>query len=762
MTEPDPASQGESGGIDTPSSLRFLISRGDRFDRAGKIWVFDNLVGDLWIFRCGKEILQVARESDGLLAHPVERDVARMIRERELNLLSRPLRDAVRRRARAREATRAEVVARDPVAVLRMEVCLWVDRVDPKRDDENLKEIFKRDFDEQATRATFDTWPSPATIRSWANRRGRKFDRRWADMEATPGQGERAKRVVGLRYELALWHATRIFSKKGARLTPAGAHRALRRDVKRLNRGDPLKMDSFQGARTIPETIVAPLNRTGFYDLCKQLESARNERHRTTSAAVRSRREGGGRSYEPIRFMSHVQMDETEVGAFFFIDERRRVPLGSAVSTIAVCCHSGAVVGFDLGWEAGSTSSWLRTVLNMASLKDVPEEFRADFGDLEYMGGMASAMVFDNARHYAGIAVQDAGGDLVCDTLLAGEGEPTHKGFVERTHDTLFQTVTRLLPARKLPIRLVREWDIDMAGRPACSLQLFRNHWWKAICLHNTTPKRSLDDRSPIQVMREDRARFGYAMPSDLAAFERAIANATYIRVLDKGGIVINGLRYIAARGTSKLLDDFVAASADRRRTKNLAFDAKIKVYDHAMSRVGIFNPYTSAFEDLECTRTLYAAGLTLQLHRIVQAIIGEKAMEHTPEEVLLEVRGQVEDAVENDFPEVMAKEDKIHSQILKDPRTLAIATDRLMPRFITPSPTGQEVQRDLAVGTRKDGGRLPPFGRRDRQPDDPLQELPHGTQVPPAPGVRVSSDRAQPTPSSAASSLYGGIEDLL
>lgn len=747
--------------VDPPSSLRSLINRGDRLERGGRTWVFDSLVGDLWIFRCGDEVLQVPRESDGLLGHPVERDVARMIREDELRLMSRPLRDAARRAARAREKTRAEVLASDPIAELRMQVCLWVDRVNPKRDDDNLTAAFGHDFCEQATKATFGTWPSPATIRNWANRRGIKGDRRWCDMEATPGQGERAKRVVGLSFELAVWHATRISSKKGARLTPAGAHRALVRDVNRLNRGDPLKMDRFQILRPIPETTVTPLNRTGFYELCKRLETARNERHRTTSAAVRSRREGGGRSFEPIRFMSHVQMDETDVGGFFFIDELRRLPLGSAVSTIALCCHSGAIVGFDLGWEAGSTSSWLRTVLHMASLKDVPEEFRAHFPDLAYMSGMAAAMVFDNARHYAGMAVQDAGGDLVQDVLLAGEGEPTHKALVERTHDTLFQSVTRLIPSRKLPIQLAREWDIDMADRTACSLTVFRRHWLRAICLHNVT--RGADGKSPIQKMREDRRRFGYAMPSDLAAFARAIANATYIRVLDKGGIVINGLRYIAARGTSKLLDDFVVASGDRRRTKNLAFDAKIKVYDHDVSRLSIFNPHTLAYEDLECSRALYAAGLTLRLHRIVQAVIGEKAMEHTPEDVLLELRGQVEDAIENDFPDVLAKEDKVHAGILSDPRTLAITADRLVPRFVPPSPTGQEVVlRDLAIGSRKDGGGLPPAGRRDGQPADPLQEPSRAAPTPADGAAPKNPDETASPPTSAASSLYGNAEGLL
>ena len=736
-----------------------MVSRGDRFKRAGLIWVFESVVGELWIFRCGDEVLQVARESDGLPGHPVERDVARMIRTGELELMSRPLRDAARRRSRAREATRTEVLSRDPGAELRMQVCLWVDRVNPKRDDENLMTAFRRDFDEQATRTAFGLWPSAATIRSWANRRGTIGDRRWADMEATPGQGERTKRVIGLRYELAIWHATRIFSKKGARMTPAGAHRALRRDTDRLNRGDPLKMDRFEGGREVPQERVEPLNRSGFYDLCRNLESTRNERHRSSDAAVRSRRRGGGRSIEPVRFMSHVQMDETEVSAFFFIDERRRVPLGSAVSTIAVCCHSTAIVGWDLGWEAGSTSSWLRTVLHMGSLKEVPEEFRAEFPDLAYMAGIASLMIYDNARHYAGIAVQDAGGDIVQDVMLAGEGEATHKAFVERTHHSLFEQVTRKLPSRKLAIQIAREWNVDLSTQTASDLRTFEKHWTNAIALHNVLPKDSLGGRSPIQIMREQRGRFGVPMPSDIATFARAIANSTFSRIFDKSGVTVLGLRYTSSRPNERLLDDFIEASADRRRTKNPSFDARIKVYDHDLSRIAIFNPLKGAFEDLECTRPLYAAGLTRQRHRIVRAVVGKRALEDVPDELLLEIRGRVEDAIENDFPDALAREDSVHGRILSDPRTLAIAASRATPRFVPPSPSGQEaVRRDNGVGTRKDRSELPPAGRREPPSNDPIDDdepvIDGSHEDFPAP--------MSPKPKSSAAAIYGDRDDIL
>lgn len=746
------------GVVDRPASLRSMISRGDKFERAGKVWTFESVVGDLWIFRCGDEVLQVPRASDGLLAHPVERDVARMIRTDELRLMSRPLRDAARRRARAREATRAEVLARDPVAELRMQVCLWVDRVNPKRDDENLMSAFRSEFDEEATRAAFGVWPSAATIRNWANRRGTPGDRRWADMEATPGQGERRRRVVGLRAELAVWHATRTFSKKGARMTPAGAYRALVRDTNRLNRGDPLKMDRYEPGRSVPEDLVTPLNRSGFYDMCRQLETNRNERHRTSDAFVRSRRRGGGVSIEPVRFMSHVQMDETEVSAFFFIDERRRVPLGTAVSTIAVCCYSGAIVGWDLGWEAGSTSSWMRTVLHMASLKTVPEEFRAEFPDLEYMAGIASLMIYDNARHYAGIAVQDAGGDVIQDVMLAGEGAATHKALVERTHHSLFELVIRKMPSRKLAVQVAREWNVDMSAKTACDLATFRKHWANAIALHNVLP--GSDGRSPIQKMREQRARFGIPLPSDVQAFARAIANETFSRIFDKSGVTIFRLRYVSSRPGEKLLDDFVAASKDRRRTKNPSFDAKIKVYDHDLSRVAIFNPLTGAYEDLVCARPRYAAGLTRRLHAIVRAVVGKKALEEVTEETLLEIRGRVEDAIENDFPDALARENSVHGTILSDPRTLAIAADRAVPRFVPPSPTGQEaVKRDLGMQTRKDGNRLAPAGRRTPPDEDPMDTPgPEAARTPD--GTRAAA-RSTPSLPSAAS-IYGGREDLL
>ena len=343
----------------------------------------------------------------------------------------------------------------------------------------------------------------------------------------------------------------------------------------------------------------------------------------------------------------------------------------------------------------------MRTVLNMASLKTVPEEFKEEFPDLEFMGGIASAMVFDNAKHYAGLAVQDAGGDLISDVILAGEGVATHKAQVERMHASLYQALVRLLPAHKLPIAIAREWNVDMAGRTPCTMATFRKYLPKAIALLNTTPKDSLGGRSPIQVMREDRARFSITMPSDTDQFARAIANVTYDRVFDKAGVTIFGLRYCAPGGNKKLIDDFIQASGDRRRTKNPAFNAKVKIYDHDLSRVSILNPLSGRLEDLECTKRIYSAGLTRAIHKIARTLIGKQAAQDVPEAVLLEIRGRVEDAIEADFPDDLAAEESIHGAILKDPRTLAIASDRIQPTFTPPSSTGMEVvKRDLGIST--------------------------------------------------------------
>ena len=747
-----------------PVSLRQLFARGDRIEVRGKsdIYRFEGLVGPSWVFKTDKAEPLLLPGRNGLPELPIERVVADALDSGLIKRRGSPLSNVRRQKARDREPTRAEVIARDPAAELRWEVVHWVDRTNPKRDDGNLAEAMKAAFDEEVTKSIYGFYPTPGAVRKWCQLRGIKGDRRWADMENIRGQGKRRKRVIGLQFEMAIWHITRIFSKRGARLSPAAAHRALKRDVNRLNVGKPLKMDRFEHIRDVPEKRMSAIAKSTFYDLCHQLESARNETHRTSEAFVRSRRSGGGKSIEPVRFMSVVQMDETEVPAFLLIDERRRIPLGCAVSTIAVCCHSHSIVGLDVGWEAGSTASWMRTVLNMASLKTVPEEFREEFPDLAYMAGIASAMIFDNAKHYAGLAVQDAGGDLVSDVIRAGEGVATHKGLVERTHHSLYETLIRLLPAHKLPIAVAREWNVDMAGKTPCTMGTLRKYLPKAIGILNTAPRDCFGGRSPIQIMREDRARFSIMMPSDIDQFARAIANVTFDRVFDKAGVTIFGLRYCAPRGNKKLIDDFIQASGDRRKTKNPAFDAKIKIYDHDLSRIGIFNPLVGAYEDLECTRRIYGADLTLSVYKIVRTIVGEKAIKNVPEETLLEIRGKIEDAIESEFPDDLAKEESIHGAILKDPRTLAIAFDRLSPIYTPPSPTGMEtVKRDLGIATRNDATMKPtrPSNRSDRIDDDDEMSAADSAQKD---DRRRSGDRENQRNTDSALSTYGNLDGLL
>lgn len=744
------------------ASLRSMISRGDRFEKNGKVFRYESLVGPLWVFRAGDEILQIPSSSDGLPVLPSEHDVRRMLRTGEIRRVSNPLAVPARQRARAKEATKKEVLERDLVAQLRMDVCMWIDRTNPKRDDESLGAAFKIDFDETETLRLYGIYPSPSAVRDWAKTRGVPHDRRWCDMEATSGQGPRAARVRGFRYEMAVWHATRVFSKMGGRLKPASAWKALKRDVVRYNAGDPLKMDKFESIRLRPETRIDPMDRTTFYVLCARLESARNEGHRHGHAAVRSRREGGGASVEATRFMSVVQMDETPIDAFFFIDARRRRPLGTAVSTIAVCCATGLIVGWDISWEAASTASWLRTVLHMASLKEVPEIFKEEFPELELVAGTASAMVFDNATHYAGLAVQDAGGDLVQDVILAGEGEATQKGLVERTHRTLLEELVHKIPSRKFPIGIAREWNINLSGAVEIDLETYRRHFAKAVALHNVERKNGSDKRTRLEIAMEDIARHSIQLPKDLDQFSRAIGNVTYDRVIDKSGVVLFGLRFSSKRGTKNLIDDFIYASADRRRTKNPTFNAKIKIYTN-LSRVGVFNPRLGDYEDLECTRRLYSAGLTLQMHRIILATQNERSFEDVPESVLLEVRGKVEDAVENDFPEALAKDQAAHLKILADPTTLAMMADRVEHVLVHASPTGMEVvRRDLGTDTRKDAMIVPSRGRRGGTDTDTLDDIAGASSGKATNDQSQPEQHAAPVQLSSAASTYGDMDDLL
>ncbi len=681
-----------SGGPSARPSLRESFAVGTVVAGFDRRWTFRGLDDDdRWRLLCGRDRLKLPDTRTGIPVHPDEAAMITALRDHTLSIVKIELPIRARAICRGLERTMAEVLADDPEAEYRMAVCRRWDASrrrgdrNATKDSASIEAWFEREFGSGELVARFGR-KSASTLRTWIRERGWPGDRRWCDMEAVPGQGRRRGRVLGISYELAVWHASRAAVNPNR--TCVAGWRALRRDVRRARAGLPLKMDRYRSVER-DYSSLKEMDRTTFRKLFDSLSTNANARAKTSYDAVRSRRGGGGRSLEASRCWEIVEMDEKEVSTHLFVDERRRIPLGSGSTTIAVERRSTAIVGRDVSWEAPSTSSALRTLIHATSLKDVPPEFAKDFPELALVGAKIGALIVDNAAQYVGETFEDAGGDVVMDIVLAGTRKGTDKALVESRHAILRTWVDDLMPSRKLPIAILREFNIVPAGRTAIDLATYTRYFDNGIALYNTTRRKDLGNRSPLEILMEDRRLHGAPLPADVEQFKRAVSAVVVSRVVGGDGVVVNGLRYVRPHNHPGLLEDFVLASGDRRQTKRLRFDAKVKIDYSDLSKVWIFNPRLVAYEELRCTKERYSHGLSLPLHNIVLLGLPDRDADDVVEDRLLEIRGRIEDAIERDHPADLAATDTAHERALSDPRLLAALADRASVKFRPASPTG-------------------------------------------------------------------------
>lgn len=773
-----PPADGGGHPIDIrPASLRDSVPTGTNLAGYERKWTFRGLDDDgAWRLLCDGVRLKLPDVRTGVPTHPSEAAMIVALRTGALKVVKPVLPVRIRAAARGRERTRQEVLASDPAAELRMSICRRWDEArrrgdrDARKDEVSLAAWFRKEFGEDRLIERFDS-PSATTMRTWIDERGTANDRRWCDMEDLSGQGERRKRVVGVSFEMALWHAARA-AVNPCRTCAAG-WRALRRDVRRARTGQTLKMDSFRPVER-EFADLKEMDRTTFRKLFHSLDTNANARAKTSYDAVRSRRGGGGRSLETSRCWEIVEMDEKELSTHLFVDERRRVPLGTASSTILVERHSTAIVGRDVTWEPPSTASAMRALLHATSLKEVPPEFAEEFPALQLVCAKLGALIVDNAAHYVGEALVDAAGDVVMDVVWAGVRKGTDKSLVESRHGILRTMVDDLLPSRKLPIEILREWNIDPAGRTVIDLRTYLRYFDTGVALYNVTRRADLGNRSPLEILMEDRRLHGAPLPADVEQFRRAMSAIVVNRVLGGDGVVVNGLRYVREHNHPGLLEDFVLASADRRRTKRLRFDAKVKIDPSDLSRVWIYNPRQGEYEELICTKARYSAGLSLALHAIVLLGLPNAETDEVHEDRLLEIRGRIEDAIEHDHPDALAKCDAAHHRALGDPRVLAMLADRASVEFRPPSPTGEDAVPHATDARRADAETPPPRARMGSARNDldgaaeeaRGREDPTGQQDPFHPGAedrpRQEARFARGTDPSRDDEPAGGEEGLV
>ena len=706
-------------GLPGEKTLADNLDRGALFeDGDGEVYVFRGLLpGGRWaMYTEGDEPrpLLMEDEKTGFPQPPTQWQVLGAMASGELSLVSSPLDTPARNRARGEEKTKAEVLRDDPYAEVRMSVCRLADKEKPAKDDASLEKWRDRRFDWAAIERKHGRPRPPAsTLRTWTKKRGRPGNRCWADMEDRRGQGPRAKRVTGHRLAIAVWHAASHWTAR-RHPTVAKLWDDVEADTKAFNDGKSMIMHDGTRVWSKPDSPIKPADPEFFRQLVRRLESRTSYKGRWSAGAAQQRFEGGGSAPEPVRFLEVVQQDETEVPGFFFIDSINRVALGVATWVIMVDVYTHCILAWDLSFDAPSTISWMRNVLNASKMKPLPKEYAERFPALATIGGRMSSVIYDNPQHLIGHAVEDAHGDLVQDVIFAGEGQPTHKGLVERTHETLRHLFAAELPGAKMTIALAREFNMDASKETLLTLAEGRLAMARAVCKYHTKKLKGLHWRTPLDVWVEQWNRWGPQHAKDQKQYARAIGNVTFERALDNGGVVNHYLAYSERELTPQLMEAYALHSHQRRNTKKPTFDAKVKWDPTDLSAVFVFDPVANRYVRLRAKKRRYTAGLTLAMHKLVLRYHGAQTLMADPdsEDRLLEIRRLAETELKRISPKMAIAEQRARAATMQQPAARALLGDAIELIPVAPSPTGMEVKHDLGLD-RADAMERAPRGKR-------------------------------------------------
>lgn len=628
-------------------------------------------------------------------------------RERRLFFRAERLEDPVRAAARDEEASPAEIDARDGWAALRRMVTRAWDQepsdAKPMRSDDGLDQWMRGRFDGADIVARFGRLPSASTVREWLNNRGRANDRRAVDMESRSGRVPRARRFDPRIVALGQLHAVAGTSQRGRRQRVCYAR--FKRDVRRLNLGEPISVDGVAFAYDRPEKPLEPYGPTTFRTEWWKAKNADAAAAMFGSKGRKALYGGGGHAKEPIRHLEVVEGDDTPFPNYFLIDPYNRVPVGPCTVVFNVCVRTRCIAGWEISFDKPSASTWMRSVLHVSEPKEVPERYRERFPGLaDICGYVTGAYLFDNALQNIARAVEDAGGDLCHEVRIAGEGEPTHKAIVERTIETV-QTYMEEVPGSSFDIPHMNKYGYDPEKHVVITIDMFRIILLDAIATYHVTSHAGLDGRSPLDVWQELVGIYGARQAHDQDQFIRSIGSVDFV-TFDRTGCWINGLRYTAG-DNAELLADMAAAFGPPKNPKTQSYRVKVKFYDDDLSFVSIFDPLTRRYVHLDCAYRRYATDLPLWLHRRITEFARIKRAAFATEEEMEEARIGFSDVISQIAPEADARQRRLTARALDKPANRRRLGPSLRFMRVKPSATGMEsdvvVEHDLRTSSRKD-----------------------------------------------------------
>ena len=187
-----------------------------------------------------------------------------------------------------------------------------------------------------------------------------------------------------------------------------------------------------------------------------------------------------------------VETDFKYLG-LFVVDERSGLPLGTPMLMAAIDCFSGAVAGFDIGFDPPSTASASRCLRHVIENKTFDRYLKDADGDCVIKGtwpinGVPQQFVLDNDQAFHAESFRMAAKVLGCDLKFLGPGEPSKKGTIESLWRTVQDSYVGMFPGRVLRVWKRPSADHKPQDDAVVTLSELRTFIAKAfVDVHNVT-----------------------------------------------------------------------------------------------------------------------------------------------------------------------------------------------------------------------------------------------------------------------------------
>lgn len=643
-----------------------------------------------WRRAGGVEIFQIPDPATGFPMRPRHVDVLALMAEGDFELHPEDLTNPRAQARRQNQMHRAEARKLDPDSELRDRFLdayhdnpcnlsdkalglFWKDLLAADSEFERLARNARRAKRDKRRRdgSKLPWCPCGKTLRGWIESRGQAGDRQLRDCVSDSGRGPRKKKLHHPKEILEHWLGRTHASKRDT----LAVHRRYDAEIERINRGEPTGRVDESGEPVVypkPAKPYKALSYTTFWRLKRDTRSKTAKVALDGPHAADMDHGGGGRMEVASFFGDIVGIDDSPVPKLCKLEVNGLVWVGRPTLTIARDRFSGGFVGSDLSWDNASSSTVLRTILDVGTPKRVPPDMAATHPQLAMFCCNPVRVTVDNllAHHHA--HVEDSLREIGTDIDFTGAEKPRDKADVESGVGLVLAAAFKGGPGAVEAIPLRRHTKNDPPADQLPTLDGLRKVLDRTMATLNMAGSRGNMRRSPLAMLVSSMATRLPGIIADRARLTKAIGMVVFDVELRASGIELFGcLRYSEAKASHDLFDRLCHRVRPSKRTKTDTVTVKVKHDANDIGRVHVWDPSIKDWVTLECDQPAYADRLPKFIHDQILKDIAEDEAAYVSPSTLLEYRARlfeqvVEIAQEADAAERRRAANVMQSSIFK------------------------------------------------------------------------------------------------